>query len=313
MKIELQPSSFDEFIGQNNVKNTIKTMIASSLRQGINLDHMLFHGIPGTGKTSLAGIIANELNRQIHYVQASNLEKKSDLITILTCLNEGDILFIDEIHSLNSIIEESLYNAMEYFVFDLIIGVDASARTMRMNLKKFTLIGATTKFNMISKPFKERFGYIARFNNYTKKELCKIIRNSADKLQIEINDEEIFQISSFSNFTPRIANNLLKRCNDFRISLNKEVIDQETVRKTFYNLDLYKLGLGKEHVDYLKMLRENFNDKWVSLDTIANLMSIPKENILMNIEPLLLMHCLLIKSSRGRKISSYGIDYLLDL
>lgn len=311
MNRDLRPSHFDEFIGQKKLIETIKAMIFSSKKQKKCLDHILFYGLPGTGKTSLASIIANETNAAIHYIQAANVEKKSDLISILSTINEGDILFIDEIHSLNKLIEELLYNAMEYFVFDIVLGAESNAKTMRMKIKKFTLIGATTKLNVISQPFKDRFGFIAKFNPYEIDELEKIIQNSANILKIKIESKEVKYICKYSKSTPRIANNLLKRANDFRIVQEKEIIDLDILKTTFDYLDLYEFGLSKDHLDYLELLRDSFEEKWASLDTITGILSSNKENVINDIEPLLLYYRLIKKSSRGRQITSLGIDYVL--
>ncbi|QZE12560.1 Holliday junction branch migration DNA helicase RuvB [Mycoplasma sp. Ms02] len=310
-KEQLQPNSFKNFVGQNKIINVIKWMIESSEVQKKPLDHILFYSSPGTGKTTLASVIANEQNTQIHYAQGSNIEKKSDLIALLASLEEGDILFIDEIHSLNEQLQESLYSAMEYFVFDLIVGVEDNARTMRMKLKPFTLIGATTDLNLISKPFKERFGFLARFKQYEDNEIEKIIVNSAKKLKMQLDEGVSALIAEHSRKTPRIANHLLKRCNDLMFAKKLQTLSLKNVAEVFKNLEIFKFGLNREHIDFLKTLRESFNEKWVSLDTVVNIVSSSKDNILKEIEPVLLSNNLIEKSSRGRRITSHGVDYLL--
>ncbi|EFF41441.1 Holliday junction branch migration DNA helicase RuvB [Mycoplasmopsis alligatoris] len=311
MKIDLRPSTFNEFIGQAKLKETIKAMIVSARVQNKSLDHILLYGPPGTGKTSLAGIIASAQKSFIHYVQASNIEKKSDLISIFSTLNQGDILFIDEVHSLNKMIEELLYNAMEDFVFDVIIGTEDNAKTMRMKIKPFTLIAATTKINNISQPLKDRFGLVGKMHNYEDSELVKILKNSASILKLDLGQSEAEYIVSFSRQTPRIANNLLKRVNDFKIAKNKEIIDLKIIQKTFDNLELYEFGLGKDHVEYIQLLKDSFDEKWASLDTISSLLNTNKENLLNDIEPILLFYRLIKKSSRGRQITNEGINYAL--
>lgn len=311
MNTQLRPQDFEHFIGQHKIVETIKAMIKSSKKQERVLPHILFHGMPGLGKTSLASIIANETNSSIHIIQGAHIEKKSDLISILSVIKENDIVFIDEIHSINKGVIEFLYNAMEDFVFDLIIGVEENAKAMRMKIKPFTLIGATTKISEISQPLKDRFGYIGRFENYSEEDLNKIIRTSMDLLNIEMEEKFIFIISSYSRSTPRIANQLLERVNDFAISQNHGKISKKIIFKTLKYLELYPLGLSKDHIDYLMTIWEGFEDRAVSLDTIAGLLPMQKDNILNEIEPILLYLKLIEKNSRGRKISSKGIDYLI--
>ncbi|WP_373457090.1 Holliday junction branch migration DNA helicase RuvB [Mycoplasma sp. 3686d] len=311
MKSILRPHNFKSFIGQRKLIKTIQAMIDSSQKQNKILDHILLHGLPGLGKTTLATIIANETNKNIHYIQGANIEKKSDIISVLSLVKEGDIVFIDEIHSINKIVVEFLYNAMEDFVFDLIIGVDSNAKAIRMKIKPFTLIGATTKINEISQPLKDRFGFIGRFVNYDINDLMTIIKNSAHALEIEIPENQVKIIASYSRSTPRIANHLLSRIKDFAISLNNGIIDNKIIKKTFNFLELYPLGLSKDHIEYLQVLREGFDEKAVSLDVITGLISTSKDNILNDIEPILLYFKLIEKNSRGRKITSKGVDYLI--
>ncbi|MEE3928496.1 Holliday junction branch migration DNA helicase RuvB [Mycoplasmopsis ciconiae] len=311
MKKDFKLNNFSEFIGQKKLLTTLKAMIKSAKIQNKNIDHILFSGVPGSGKTTLATLIAKESNRKIHYIQAISLEKKADLISILSVINENDILFIDEIHSLNKTIEELLYSAMEYFVFDLVVGVDQNAKTIRMKLKKFTLIGATTLINNIAKPLLDRFGYVARLEIYEESDILKIITNTAKKLNISAEENALEIISKHSQCTPRIANNLLKRCYDFCVSDNKSVLSKNTVLKTLKYLDIYEYGLTKQQIDYINLLRESFNEKWVSLNTISSITKQHKEIILNEIEPLLLLHGLIEKGGRGRRISTQGIDYLI--
>ncbi|APJ38230.1 Holliday junction branch migration DNA helicase RuvB [Mycoplasmopsis pullorum] len=311
MQKDIQPKTFSDFIGQNRLITTIKAMIDNAERKNQSLDHLLFYGPPGLGKTTLANIIANQLNVKVHQIQAGILEKKSDLIALLTNVNENDIIFIDEIHSLNKTIEESLYSAMEYFTFNMTFGVDGNQKIIKMKLKKFTLIGATTKIHSLSKPLKERFGLISFFQQYSFDEICKIITISARKLSIEIDEEAIKLIAEFSRSTPRIANHLLKRCDDFSAKMNKNLISKEVVNKTFKFIELYQHGLTREHLEYLNLLRENFNEKWVSLQTITAILSTSKDQLIEDIESILLQEKYIEKSSKGRRITSLGINYLI--
>ncbi|QNM93317.1 Holliday junction branch migration DNA helicase RuvB [Mycoplasma sp. Pen4] len=307
---DLRPTSFKDFIGQTKLTKTLQIMIESAKNQNKVLDHILFYGMPGMGKTTLATVIANSLDTRIHYVQGSNIEKKADLISILSVINENDIVFIDEIHSVNKNVVEFLYSAMEDFVFDLIIGVDGNARAMRMKLKPFTLIGATTKLSEISQPLIDRFGYVARLVNYTNEDIFKILKISAKKMNLEIEDELLKYIASYSRSTPRLSNHLLNRVNDFAIA-NKTFISKPLIKKTFKYLDLYQFGLTKDHIEYLQVLKEGFEEKCVSLDVICGLLLHTKESIVNEIEPPLLLLKLIEKTSRGRRISSLGIDYLI--
>ncbi|WP_036452209.1 Holliday junction branch migration DNA helicase RuvB [Mycoplasma buteonis] len=306
----LRPQSFKDFIGQEKLIITLKAMIKSSQVTKKPVPHILLYGSPGTGKTTLATIIANETGNKIHYVQGSNIEKKADLINILSVISENDIVFIDEIHSVNKNVIEMLYVAMEEFVFDLIIGVEENARAMRMKLKPFTLIGATTKINLIAQPLKDRFGYLARIGNYSDKDIEKILMLSAKRLNITLLDEDRKYIASYSRYIPRLANNLLERVNDFAIWQNNGQINQKVINKTFKSMELYPYGLTKDHLEYLEILYKGFNYKYASLDTISGLVLHTKETIINEIEPILLFLNFIDKSSRGRKITKKGIEYL---
>ncbi|RIV16761.1 Holliday junction branch migration DNA helicase RuvB [Mycoplasmopsis gallopavonis] len=309
-KINLRPQSFCDFIGQSRLIQTLKAMIASSKIKNKPLAHILFYGSPGMGKTTLATIIAHELNQKIHYVQGANIEKKADILSILSLLNEGDILFIDEIHSVNKLVIEFLYSAMEEFVFDLIIGKEGNSRAVRMKVKPFTLIGATTKINELTQPFKDRFGYIARLTNYCEKDILKILKISAKKMQIQIDQNFQKQIASYSRYTPRVANHLLERVYDFALAENQGIINEKIIKKTFKSLDLYQFGLTKDHIEYLNILNDGFNRSYVSLDTIIGLTAHNKDTLINEIEPILLYHKFIDKNSRGRKITKLGVEYL---
>ncbi|WP_406613782.1 Holliday junction branch migration DNA helicase RuvB [Mycoplasma corogypsi] len=309
-KLENRLTSFSNFIGQDKIIQTLKAMINSTLVQETSFPHTLIYGAPGMGKTTLASIIANELQVNIHYIQGANIEKKSDLISVLSLIQENDIVFIDEIHSINKNVIEFLYNAMEDFVFDLILGVDDNAKAMRMRIKPFTLIGATTKLNDIAQPLKDRFGYLARVVDYTDENINQIIEKTSQDNNIEISKNSISLISKYSRQTPRLANNLLFRVNDFAISENSGIIDTKIIHTTFKSLDLYEYGLTKDHIEYMQILYEGFDELSVALDTICGLVLHSKETIVNEIEPILLFHKFILKTSRGRKITQKGIEYL---
>ncbi|WGI37061.1 Holliday junction branch migration DNA helicase RuvB [Mesomycoplasma lagogenitalium] len=308
--LEIRPKNFDEFIGQKELVNTLKVLINSSKKRHKNLDHILFYGAPGLGKTTLAKIISLEMKEQIKFVQGSLIEKKSDVLSIFGSIKKGDLIFIDEIHSLNKNVEELLYSAMEEYVIDIQIGVEGESKIMRMKLPEFTLIAATTKIDKISQPLKDRFGYLAKLKSYSKQDMAIIIKNSSKKLKIKIDDQDIDYITTFTNSTPRIANNILKRIRDFFIYEKKEFIDRTLIDKTLKNIGIHRKGLNNLHIDYLKMVGQVFRKKSVSLDVISGILKESKENILTNIEPLLLQLNLIEKTSRGRKITDSGIEYL---
>ncbi|VEU70984.1 Holliday junction branch migration DNA helicase RuvB [Mycoplasmopsis glycophila] len=308
----LRPLKFEDFIGQDKLIKTLKAMITSSQIKKCVLSHILFYAPPGMGKTTLATIIANETDKKIHYIQGANLEKKADIINMLSIIQDGDIVFVDEIHSINRNIIEFLYSAIEDFVFDLIIGAEGNSRALRMKIKPFTLIGATTKINEIPQPFKDRFGYIARLVPYNEKDILKIIKHSTKKMNLKIPLEIQKFIANYARLTPRIANHLLERISDFAIAENNGKIDLNIVQKTFKNLDLYQFGLTKDHVEYLEILKNIGHNRSLSLDTITGISIHNKETILNEIEPILIYLKFIEKNSRGRKISDKGINYLLE-
>ncbi|MGP1451275.1 MAG: Holliday junction branch migration DNA helicase RuvB [Metamycoplasmataceae bacterium] len=310
--LNLRPLNFKNFIGQEKLKSTLETMIYSSKKQNICLDHILLYGPPGTGKTTLASIVANEMGSKIHYLQGGLLEKKSDILSIFANVQENDIVFIDEIHSINKNLEELIYNAMEDFKIDLILGPEGNAKALRMKLKPFTLIGATTKLNLLSQPLKDRFGLKAKLTNYEILDIEQIIDNSRIKMNLNVDNGVIETIAKYSRYTPRIANNLLKRVNDFSIKKAEETISLQTVIETFKKIELFENGLNREHIDYLKLLIDIFEEKWASIDSLAGILNNSKEILINEIEPILLHLKLIEKSSRGRRITILGIDYILN-
>ncbi|UUD34953.1 Holliday junction branch migration DNA helicase RuvB [Mycoplasmopsis caviae] len=307
----LRPANFLEFVGQEKLTYTLKTMIEGSRHRKEPLDHILFYGPPGTGKTSLATILANELGAKIHYLQGALLEKKSDILTVFANVKENDIVFIDEIHSMNKNVEEIIYNAMEDYKIDIIIGPEGNSKVMRMNLKPFTLIGATTKINLLTQPLKDRFGFIARLSQYNEEDLEKILQNSENVLNIKSENGVIPLVAKYSKGTPRVANHLLKRILDFSIQNKEDRISKKTAYSTFKHLELYDLGLGREHIEYLRVLNETFENKFAAIDSIAGVLNISKEILIYELEPLLLYLKLVTKGPRGRKITTKGVDYLL--
>ncbi|MDQ1282094.1 MAG: holliday junction helicase RuvB, partial [Patescibacteria group bacterium] len=240
----LRPSLWNDYIGQKTIKNNLEILIQAAKERNSTPEHILFYGPPGLGKTTLANLVAKELNTNMRTTSGPAIMKVGDLAAILTNLSDGDVLFIDEIHRLNKLIEEVLYPAMESRKLDIIIGKGPSARTIQLDLPNFTLIGATTRMSLLSSPLRSRFsGGIHRLQYYTEEEITQIIKNSAKILNIEITDDAAFEISKRSRFTPRIANYFLKRCRDYA-QINKAIIDIDVVKNTLNMLEIDELGLG---------------------------------------------------------------------
>ena len=296
----LRPKSLDDYIGQENLKKQLKIFIEASKKRNKPIDHILLTGSAGLGKTSLAYVIANELNKNIIITSAPILDKKGDIAGILSSLNEGDILFIDEIHRLNPSIEEVLYSALEDFCIDIIVGKKTSAKTIRINLPQFTLIGATTKLGMLTNPLISRFGIILKMDFYTDEELKRIIKRSANILGIQITEEGALEIAKVSRGTPRIANRILKRVHDFCIVEKREVIDKEITQKALRFLGINEYGLEEIDIKYLKILIEDFNCKPVGLNTLVSALAEDKYTVEEIIEPYLIRLGLIEKTSRGR-------------
>lgn len=308
--LEIRPSNFENFIGQKKLIQTIQILIASSRKRHHSLDHILFYGPPGMGKTTLANIIANVMESKIKYIQGPLLEKKSDVLAMLANITKNSIIFIDEIHSINKNIEELLYSAMEEFVIDIQIGVDGENKIMRMKLPNFTLIGASTKLAQISTPLQNRFGLIAKMVEYSPTEIMEIIKNSAIKLKMNLDDKIVEYIANFTNKTPRIANNILKRIRDFALVLDVKTIDKKIVDQTLDSIGIYKQGLNETSIEYLQLLSSIFKGRSVALDVICGILKENKQTLLHIIEPLLIEKNFLEKTPRGRKITKKGVEYL---
>ena len=265
----LRPQKLDDYIGQQNAKDNLKIFIEAARLRGEPLDHVLFYGPPGLGKTTIAGIIANELGVDIKITSGPAIERAGDLAAILTNLNENDVLFIDEIHRLNRSVEEVLYSAMEDFALDIIIGKGPSARSIRLDLSKFTLIGATTRAGSLSAPLRDRFGVLSKFELYTTDELEQIIRRSAGILGIEADEESITEMARRSRGTPRVANRILKRIRDFSQVKGQGVITGEITREGLEALQIDSMGLERLDREILQAIIERFNGGPVGIDTIA--------------------------------------------
>lgn len=300
----LRPRTLGEYIGQRNVTDNLKVFIEAAKKRGEALDHVLFYGPPGLGKTTLAAIIAAELGVDIRITSGPAIERAVDLAALLTNLKKGDVLFIDEVHRLNRTAEEILYSAMEDYAIDMIVGKGPSARSYRLPLPAFTLIGATTRAGNLSAPLRDRFGVISKFELYTPDELELIIRRSAGLLRIEIDEASLHELSARSRGTPRVANRLLKRVRDFAQVLGEGNIDLELTNKALNALGIDSKGLEGLDRDILLLIIDKFGGGPVGIDTIAA--SIGEERVTIEdvYEPYLLQSGLLHRTSKGRMAST---------
>ena len=310
----IRPKWLSEYIGQNKVKEKLEIFIESSLSRKEPLDHVLLQGPPGLGKTTLSTIIANELGVNIRVTSGPAIERPSDLASILTNLSYGDVLFIDEIHRINRSVEEILYSAMEDFVLDIIVGKGPNAQSIRIDLEKFTLIGATTRSGMLSAPLRDRFGVMLSLNLYTAEDLTTIIKRSANILDIEIDDKGAFEIAKRSRGTPRIANRLLKRVRDYAIVKKDHIIDHETSMEGLKLLEIDEMGLDPMDKKIVLTMYSSFNGGPVGIDTIAASTGIENVTIEDVYEPYLLQIGFLTRTPRGRVLTRkayehYGLRY----
>ena len=310
IETSLRPHSLDEYVGQEKVKENLKIYIEAAKKRHESLDHVLLYGPPGLGKTTLAGIVANEMGVQIRVTSGPAIEKPGDLAALLTSLNDGDILFIDEIHRLSRSIEEVLYPAMEDFALDIIIGKGPSARSIRLDLKKFTLIGATTRAGQLSAPLRDRFGVILRLELYSPEELSRIVQRSASILGVESENDGALEIASRSRGTPRIANRLLKRARDYAQVMGDGVITVEAAQQALERMEIDELGLDLVDRNLLRAMIENYNGGPVGLETIAALIGEEAITIEDVYEPYLMQLGFLARTPRGRKVTPAGYRHM---
>ncbi len=311
----LRPTSFDEYIGQTKVKESLSVYIKAAKTRKESLDHVLLYGPPGLGKTTLSHIIANELGSQFKVTSGPAIEHAADLAAILTNLNQNDVLFIDEIHRLNKTVEEILYPAMEDFALDFIVGKGPSARNMRLKIKPFTLIGATTRAGMLTNPLRDRFGVICRLELYSTEELQVIINRSANILGVKIDNDASREIAKRSRGTPRIANRLLKRVRDYAQVLGEGHVTKEIADKTLQIMEIDELGLDTIDRKIMLSIINKFAGGPVGLDTLSATISEDASTIEDVYEPYLLQLGFISRTPRGRvalepAYKHFGLEYL---
>lgn len=305
----IRPSYIDEYIGQSEVKENMKVFIEAAKMREEALDHVLLYGPPGLGKTTMAYIIANELDVNIRTASGPSIEKSGDLAAVLSSLEPGDVLFIDEIHRMPRFIEEILYPAMEDFTLDIIVGSEGSTRNIKIDLPPFTLVGATTKAGDLTSPLRDRFGIVNKLQYYTEEELTLIVKRTGKVLDTEIEDEAAIELARRSRGTPRIANKLFRRVRDFALVEGKSVIDLEITKKALERLKIDKTGLDETDKEIMLAIIEKFNGGPVGIDTLATAVGEEVSTIEDMYEPYLIQVGLLKRTSRGRIATDKAYQY----
>lgn len=303
IELTLRPQSFSEYVGQERLKKNLGLAIEAAKKRGEPIDHVLLYGPPGLGKTTMATVIANEMGRGIRVTSGPAIERAGDLASILTNLQDGDILFIDEIHRLSRAVEEVLYSAMEDYKLDIVIGKGPAARSVRLDLPKFTVIGATTRTGSLAAPLRDRFGHIYRLEFYTPEEIAQIIKRSANILQATIDTESADMLSTRARLTPRIANRLLKRVRDYADVNGDGIIDTVHTQAALNMLEIDALGLDPADRNMLNAMLENYADNPVGITTIAALTGDEVTTIEDFYEPYLLQIGFIEKTPRGRRVT----------
>ena len=306
----LRPTHFDEFVGQEAMKENLAVMVQSAKMRGAALDHILFSGPPGLGKTTLGHIISKEMGVNIHVTSGPALERKGDLAGILSGLEEGDVFFIDEIHRLNTVVEENLYPAMEDLYFDIVLGEGVHARSMKLTLPPFTLIGATTRSGLMSAPLRDRFGFATRLDYYDARALRTIVVRSSKILGISISDDGADEIARRSRGTPRIANRLLRRVRDYAVVKHQDRIESELADYALKRLDIDAMGFDPLDRLYLDAVVSKFDGGPVGLDTIASCIGEERDTVEEVVEPYLMQVGYIQRTPRGRVATRSAFDHM---
>ena len=305
----IRPSKIDEYIGQTEVKENMKIFIEAAKMRGESLDHVLLYGPPGLGKTTMAYIIANELGVNIKTASGPSIEKSGDLAAILSSLEPGDVLFIDEIHRMPRFIEDILYPAMEDFTLDIVIGSEGQTRNIKIDLPPFTLVGATTRAGDITNPLRDRFGIVNKLQYYTEEELTLIVKRTSNVLNFEIDDDAAVEIARRSRGTPRIANKLFRRVRDFALVENKDHIDIDITNKALDRLKIDKIGLDETDKELILTIIDKFNGGPVGIETLATSLGEETSTIEDMNEPYLIQIGLLKRTNRGRIATEKAYNY----